>query len=68
MLFLNNCMVIRMVFNFEIDSMDTDATGNGIDFGPNLWIRAYSISENAPFSNFPMFRSRKGREAQILKI
>ena len=68
MLLINNCMVIRMGFVFDIDSMDADATGNGIDFGPNLWLRAYKISENAPFSNFPMFRGPKGREAQILKI
>ena len=61
MLIINNCMVIRMGFVFDIDSMDTNATGNGIDFGPNFWLRAYEISENAPFSNFPMFRRAKGR-------
>ena len=54
-------MVIRMGFVFDIDSMDTNATGNGIDFGPNFWLRAFEISENAPFSNFPWFRRTKGR-------
>ena len=59
MLIINNFMVIRMGFVFDIDSMDTNATGNGIDFGPNFWIRANQISENGPFSNFLMFRRAK---------
>ena len=54
-------MVIRMGFFLDLVSMDTDASGNGIDFGPNFWLRANQISENGPFSNFLMLRRAKGR-------
>ena len=59
MLTLATCVVIRMGFFLDLVSMDTDASGNGIDFGPNFWIRANEISENGPFSNFLMFRRAK---------
>ena len=52
-------MVIRMGFFLDLVSMDTDASGNDIDFGPNFWLRANQISENGPFSNFLMFRRAK---------
>ena len=59
MLTLGSCVVIRMGFFLDLVSMDTDASGNGIDFGPNFWLRANQISENGPFSNFLMFRRAK---------